>query len=102
MLTVIAEINTHSQVALEKVVAALKQVTEAVRAEEGCEAYELYIDEKTLLDMQTQMPYSIVMYEKWQSEECLKHHMQTVHMQAYQAKVSQHVRDVKIRILKHG
>ena len=84
MLTVIAEINTHSKLSFDTVVAALKSVMDTVRAEKGCEAYELFVDEITQLSMQTQMPYSIVMYEKWQSEALLAVHMQTAHMQAYQ------------------
>lgn len=101
MLTIIAEINTVSETSVQHVINALKQVKPMVLTESGCHGYDLYIDSYTESALQTKMPNSIVMIEKWESLQHLETHMHTSHMQAYQRAVQAHVADVKIRILKH-
>ena len=102
MLTVIAEILTDSEQAFQTVIDSFKSIQASVLDEEGCHGYDLYVDSTVDSPMQNKVPYSIVMYEHWESIQHLEAHMQTVHMQAHQEATKGLVSDVKIRILEKG
>ena len=103
MLTIIAEIRVHAgQEHKAKVIKAFEKITPTVLTEQGCHGYELLVDADLNADMQAKDANVITMLEYWESMEHLNAHMQTAHMQAYQAEVKDDVADVKIRILEKG
>lgn len=103
MLTVIAEIQIHEGAEhFETVLNAFKDVTPLVLQESGCYGYELYIDQDANASFQYMPCNSIIMFEKWQSLAHLEQHMQTAHMQAFQTRVQDAVKDTKIRIMQLG
>ncbi|AMW79218.1 hypothetical protein AMD27_10140 [Acinetobacter sp. TGL-Y2] len=101
MLTVIAEINLISNTAFKSVLERIQQLIPAVLNEDGCYAYELLSDSELQSPMQTKVPNSLVMYEKWESVEQLEAHMQTPHMLAHTQAIQDQVAEVKIRILEN-
>ncbi|TCB68872.1 putative quinol monooxygenase [Acinetobacter sp. ANC 4178] len=103
MLTVIAEIQMHEGVThFETVLNAFKEVTPLVLQETGCFGYELYIDQATHASFQHPLSNSIIMFEKWQSLADLEQHLNTAHMQDFQNKVKDAVKETKIRIMHLG
>lgn len=104
MLTVIAEILTNSEHSLQRVIGSFKAIQNTVLQEVGCHGYDLYID--SVVDavrnstIQQKVPYSLVMYEQWETMQHLEVHMQTAHMKAHFDAVKDLVLDVKIRILE--
>ncbi|WP_048764456.1 putative quinol monooxygenase [Acinetobacter sp. 243_ASPC] len=99
MITVIAEIKTHAGAEhREAVLAALHSIRTEVLAEDGCHGYQPMIDHASEVSFQRHDAQSIVMLEHWESVA----HLQTAHMQAYQARVKAHVIEVDIRILDHA
>lgn len=103
MLTIIAEIRVHEgQQHKTKVIHAFEKITPTVLAEQGCHGYELLVDADLNVNFQAKDDNVITMLEYWESIEHLNAHMQTAHMQAYQAEVKDDVIDVKIRILEKG
>ena len=103
MLTVIAEIQIHEGAEhFETVLNAFKDVTPLVLQESGCYGYELYIDQDANASFQYTPRNSIIMLEKWQSLGHLEQHMQTAHMQEFQTRVQDAVKDTKIRIMQLG
>ena len=46
-------------------------------AEDGCHAYEYYLDRKS--------PGTVLMFEKWETDEALAAHMQSPHMAEFGA-----------------
>lgn len=103
MLTVIAEIQIHKGAEhFETVLKAFQKVTPLVLQESGCYGYELYIDQATTASFQQPLSHSIVMFEKWQSLVHLEQHLNTPHMQDFQNKVKDAVKDTKIRIMQLG
>ncbi|OTG65992.1 putative quinol monooxygenase [Acinetobacter silvestris] len=102
MFTVIAEILMPSEQDFKIVLASFNRVMGIVRKEQGCHGYELYVDSQIDSQMQTKVPYSIVMYEKWETIQHLEEHMQTTHMLAHKEAVKDKVLDIKIRILEKG
>ena len=103
MLTIIAEIRMHAGPEHKaKVINAFEKITATVLAEQGCHGYELLVDADLDVGFQAKDANVITMLEHWESIEHLNAHMQTAHMQAYQAEVQDDVADVKIRILEKG
>lgn len=103
MLTVIAEIQIHEgDEHFETVLTAFQNVTPLVLQESGCFGYELYIDQNSTTNFQYKSCNSIIMFEKWQSLAHLEQHMQTPHMQEFQTRVQDAVKDTKIRIMQLG
>ncbi|OTG83108.1 putative quinol monooxygenase [Acinetobacter sp. ANC 4648] len=102
MLTIIAEILMNSEQDFQIVLQSFEQLIPIVLQESGCCGYELYVDSQIESSMQTKVPYSIVMYEKWETIQHLEAHMQTIHMCAHQKAVKDKVSNVKIRILEQG
>lgn len=101
MLTVIAEINLVSDTAFKSVLERIQRLISTVLNEDGCYAYELLSDSVLQSSMQTKVPNSLIMYEKWESIEQLEAHMQTPHMLAHTQAIQDQVAEVKIRILDH-
>ena len=70
----------------------------------GCHGYDVYVDSAADAvinsPMQSKVPYSLVMYEQWETMQHLEVHMQTAHMKAHFDAVKDLVLDVKIRILE--
>lgn len=99
MLTVIAEITLVSDTAFKNVLERIQKLVPTVLNEDGCYGYELLSDSMLQSQMQTKVPNSLVLYERWESIEQLEVHMQTPHMQAHTKAIQDEVADVKIRIL---
>ncbi|MDM1247404.1 antibiotic biosynthesis monooxygenase [Acinetobacter sp. R933-2] len=101
MLIVIAEIHTREGIEHKsKVIDAFRKITATVLAESGCHGYELLLDAQVEADFQHKNPNVITMLEYWESMQHLQTHLETAHMQAYQAEVQDDVLEVKIRILE--
>lgn len=98
MLTIIAEIQTHTGTEhRQAVLDAFQKIIPTVLAEEGCHGYAPLIDHLPAIEMQSQDENSIVMLEQWESTAHLEAHM-LKHFEATKA----HVADVKVRILESG
>ena len=106
MLTVIAEILTNSEHSLKTVIGSFKAIQTTVLQEVGCHGYDVYVDSTADAvinsSMQSKVPYSLVMYEQWETMQHLEAHMQTEHMQAHFEAVKDLVLGVNIRILEKG
>ena len=106
MLTVIAEILTNSEHSLKTVIGLFKAIQITVLQEVGCHGYDVYVDSTADAvinsPMQSKVPYSLVMYEQWETMQHLEAHMQTEHMQGHFEAVKDLVLGVNIRILEKG
>ncbi|PLS21224.1 putative quinol monooxygenase [Neptunicoccus cionae] len=72
----------------------------AVKAEEGCIAYEATIDTQNAGPMQTEFgPDTFVVVEQWESMKALGAHAAAPHMKDYSARTKGMVADSKIHIL---
>ena len=100
MLTVIAEILCHSEDDFKTVLASFKIIRPLVLQEPGCHGYDVHIDAAAESAMQSKVPYSIVMYEKWETAQDLERHMQSAHMQAHQQAALGAVSKVSVRIME--
>ena len=101
MLTVIAEIICHSEQDLKTVLDSFHHIREQVLQELGCHIYDVHIDHPAVKSaLQTKVPFSIMMYEKWQSMQHLEAHMHSVSMQQHAKATEGAVASVKIRILE--
>ena len=104
MLIVIAEILTDSEQSLKMVIDSFKAIQATVLQEAGCHAYDVHVDRVADAEtdnlIQQKVPYSLVMYEQWETMQHLEVHMQTAHMKAHFDAVKDLVLDVKIRILE--
>ena len=102
MLTVIAEITCRSAQDFKTVLESFKTIRPDVLQETGCHAYEIHIDQLDLDSaMQSKVPFSILMYEKWQSLQDLEMHMHSPNMHAHRQATEGVHSDVKVRILEH-
>lgn len=101
MLTVIAEIICHSEQDFTTVLDSFNNIREQVLQEPGCHLYNVYIDHPAVESaLQTKVPFSIMMYEKWESMQHLETHMQSVNMQQHAQATEGAVAHVQIRILE--
>ena len=76
----------------EKILEAFRANTAAVRAEQGCIEYGAAVDADPGLSIQTPYgPDTFLAIEKWASLDALKAHAVAPHMQAYAAKVKDHI-----------
>ena len=101
MLTVIAEILCHSEDDFKTVLASFKTIRPLVLREAGCHGYDVHIDAAVPESaMPTKVPYSIVMYEKWETAQDLERHMQSANMQAHQQAALGAVSKVSVRIME--
>ena len=101
MLTVIAEIICHSEQDFKKVFDSFNNIREQVLQEPGCHLYDVHIDLPAVESaLQTKVPFSIMMYEKWESMKHLETHMHSVNMQQHAQATEGAVAHVQIRILE--
>jgi len=85
----------------EKYVAILNENVPAVKAEDGCLAYDPFVDVDSGLTFQGELRQDVVtLVEAWSSLEALHAHLKTPHMAAYRDKVKDMVREVRIQVLK--
>ena len=84
----------------EKILEAARANIPAVRAEDGCIAYELSIDAEGLGSFQTKFgPDTFVFVEKWRDPQALKAHAAAPHMAAYSGKVKELIASRVIHVL---
>lgn len=101
MLTVIAEIICHSEQDLITVLDSFNNIREQVLQEPGCHLYDVHINHPAVESaLQTKVPFSIMMYEKWESMQHLETHMHSVNMQQHAQATEGAVAHVQIRILE--
>ena len=73
-----------------------------VKAEDGCLAYDPFVDVDSGLPFQGEIRQDVVtLVEAWSSIEALHAHLKTPHMAAYRDKVKDMVSKVTIQVLKH-
>lgn len=83
------------------ILAAFKEVTPKVHAEEGCIEYQALVDVPNYGPVQT--PFgddTFVIVEKWESAKHLKAHATSAHMGEYAAKVKDHIKSRVVHILE--
>ena len=101
MLTVIAEIICHSEQDFTTVLDSFNNIREQVLQEPGCHLYNVYIDHPAVESaLQIKVPFSIMMYEKWESMQHLETHMHSINMQQHAQATEGAVAHVQIRILE--
>ncbi|MFW2066190.1 putative quinol monooxygenase [Acinetobacter johnsonii] len=101
MLTVIAEIICHSEQDFITVLDSFNNIREQVLQEPGCHLYDVHIDHAAVESaLQTKVPFSIMMYEKWESMQHLETHMHSINMQQHAQATEGAVAHVQIRILE--
>ena len=72
-----------------------------VKAEDGCLAYDPFVDVDSGLPFQGEIRQDVVtLVEAWSSIEALHAHLKTPHMAAYRDKVQDMVTKVRIQVLK--
>ena len=72
-----------------------------VKAEDGCLAYDPFVDVESGLPFQGEIRQNVVtLVEAWSSVEALHAHLKTLHMAAYRDAVKDLVTDVRIQVLK--
>jgi len=85
----------------ERILEAYRGNVDAVRAEQGCIAYEAVVDVRNALPGFAQFgPDSFVVVEKWASLEALQAHAVAPHMKAYAAKVKDFTANRAIHVLE--
>ena len=101
MLTVIAEIICHSEQDFKKVFDSFNNIREQVLQESGCHLYDVHIDHPAVDSaLHTKVPFSIMMYEKWESMQHLETHMHSINMQQHAQATEGAVAHVQMRILE--
>lgn len=101
MLTVIAEIICHSEQDFKTVLDSFNNIREQVLQEPGCHFYDVHIDHPAVESaLQSKVPFSIIMYEKWESMQHLETHMHSINMQQHAQATEGAVAQVQIRILE--
>ena len=72
-----------------------------VKAEDGCLAYDPFVDIDSGLPFQGEISVDVVtLVEAWSSVEALQAHLKAPHMAAYREKVKDMVTSVTIQVLK--
>ena len=101
MLTVIAEIICHSEQDFTTVLDSFNNIREQVLQEPGCHLYDVHIEHPAVDSaLHTKVPFSIMMYEKWESMQHLETHMHSINMQQHAQATEGAVTHVQIRILE--
>jgi len=84
----------------EKILAAFRANVPAVLAEAGCIEYGAAVDVSPELPFQSCYgPDTLLVIEKWESQDALKAHAAAPHMQAYGAKVREFIASRVIHVL---
>jgi len=100
MIQVIATIELKSG-CREEFLPILKGNIPAVKAEDGCLAYDPFVDVDSGLPFQGEIRQNTVtLVEAWSSIEALHAHLKAPHMAAYRDKVKDLVVSVTIQVLK--
>ena len=85
----------------ERILEAYRANVEAVRAEDGCVAYEAVVDVRNAAAGFAQFgPDAFVVVEKWASMEALQAHAVAPHMKAYASKVKDFTASRAIHVLE--
>ena len=85
----------------ERILEAYRANVDAVRAEQGCLAYEAVVDIRGALPGFAQFgPDSFVVVEQWASLEALQAHAVAPHMKAYASKVKEFTANRAIHVLE--
>jgi len=85
----------------DRILEAYRANVDAVRAEDGCIAYEAVVDIKSAAPGFAQFgPDSFVVVEKWSSMAALQAHAVAPHMKAYAAKVKEFTAGRAIHVLE--
>ncbi|MEO6746189.1 MAG: putative quinol monooxygenase [Caldimonas sp.] len=85
----------------DRILEAYRANVDAVRAEQGCIAYEAVVDVRNALPGFAQFgPDSFVVVEQWASLEALQSHAVAPHMKAYAAKVKDFTANRAIHVLE--
>ena len=85
----------------DRILEAYRANVDAVRAEQGCIAYEAVVDVRNALPGFAQFgPDSFVVVEQWASLEALQAHAVAPHMKAYAAKVKDFTANRAIHVLE--
>jgi quinol monooxygenase YgiN len=85
----------------DRILEAYRANVDAVRAEQGCMAYEAVVDVRNALPGFAQFgPDSFVVVEQWASLEALQAHAVAPHMKAYAAKVKDFTANRAIHVLE--
>ena len=81
--------------------AGFNAVRPAVLAEDGCEAYEVTVEEPGVLGAQAPMPPdTVVIVERWRDAAALRAHSVAPHMTTYREAVKPLVKSVAIQVLR--
>ena len=85
----------------DRILEAYRANVDAVRAEQGCVAYEAVVDIRNALPGFAQFgPDSFVVVEQWASLEALQAHAVAPHMKAYASKVKDFTANRAIHVLE--
>ncbi|MGE0800351.1 MAG: putative quinol monooxygenase [Lautropia sp.] len=85
----------------ERILEAFRANVPAVRAEAGCIEYGAAVDVSPALPIQAPYgPDTFLVIEKWESVDALKAHAAAPHMQAYAAKVRDHIANRAVHVLQ--
>ena len=85
----------------DRILDAWRANVDAVRAEQGCLAYQAVVDVRNALPGFAQFgPDSFVVVEQWASLEALQAHAVAPHMKAYAAKVKDFTANRAIHVLE--
>ena len=99
MIQVIATIELKPGI-LEEFVPILKANVPNVKAEDGCLAYDPFVDLDSGLSVQGEIRKDVVtLVEAWTSVESLVAHLKTAHMAEYRDAVKDMVLNVTIQVL---
>lgn len=99
MIHVVATIRVKNG-CRDKVLAAVKDNLESVRAEEGCIRYDPSLDVDAGLPPQGDIREDVLtIIETWESLAALHAHLAMPHMAAYKEKVKDWVQDVALQVM---
>ena len=100
MIQVIATIELKTG-CREDFLSRLNENVPRVKAEDGCLAYDPFVDIDSGLPVQGDIrPNVVTLVEAWSSADALHAHLKTPHMAAYRDAVKDMVINVRIRVLK--
>jgi len=84
----------------ERILEAFRANVPAVRAEQGCIAYQATVDAQGAGPIQTRFgDDTFVVVEQWESLDALKTHAAAPHMAAYAAKVKEMIASRAVHVL---
>lgn len=85
----------------DEFLAAFKELTPEVLAEEGCIEYGATVDEPTPLEVQELAgDDAVVVVEKWESVATLEAHLDAPHMHKFRERTADMTRGVTLRVVR--